>query len=227
MHIEPPRVSLHSVREFLSHYLMIVLSILTALGLEAFLEHRHHVEAAETAQHAIEAELRDNLRQIEAMKHENAVRLAPLQALDAQLTRELQDGKPAAEISAEIAALVRANKVDLGLFYPTLRREAWDVAVANQAATWIPADALGRYASAYTQQRDAVTAASTVFLDGPRFIDAITDARVQGVEPRAFLRTVNQAIATLQAMQNRLDALRFALARAVPASEEGAASAAH
>ena len=35
MHLELPNVRLQSVRDFLKHYLMIVLSILTALGLEA------------------------------------------------------------------------------------------------------------------------------------------------------------------------------------------------
>lgn len=34
MHLEIPKQKLHSLKEFASHYLMIVLSILTALGLE-------------------------------------------------------------------------------------------------------------------------------------------------------------------------------------------------
>ncbi|WP_153242627.1 hypothetical protein [Frateuria defendens] len=33
MHLELPKVPLHSLKDFLKHYLMIVLSILTALGL--------------------------------------------------------------------------------------------------------------------------------------------------------------------------------------------------
>ena len=40
---------------------MIVLSILTALGLEAWIEHTHHRHAAEVAGAQIEAEIRANL----------------------------------------------------------------------------------------------------------------------------------------------------------------------
>ena len=64
MHIEPPKVSMHSVKEFFTHYLMIVLSVLTALGLEALLEHMHHAHAAEAAQQAIETELANNVAEI-------------------------------------------------------------------------------------------------------------------------------------------------------------------
>ena len=46
MHFEVPKVKMHSLREFLQHYLMIVLSILTALGLEQWIEGAHHRHAA-------------------------------------------------------------------------------------------------------------------------------------------------------------------------------------
>ena len=49
MHFELPRVRIHSMKDFIKHYLMIVLSILTALGLEAWIEHAHHAHAAEAA----------------------------------------------------------------------------------------------------------------------------------------------------------------------------------
>lgn len=38
MHLELPKAQLKSFGDFLKHYLMIVLSILTALGLEAGLD---------------------------------------------------------------------------------------------------------------------------------------------------------------------------------------------
>ena len=223
MHIEPPKVSLHSVKEFISHYLMIVLSVLTALGLEAFLEHLHHVHAAEAAQEAIEAELQDNVAQVKAASNENSVRLAPLKALDAQLTAQVQARTPRDEIQMELSALVRADKVELGLYVPTLRHEAWDVAVANQAATWIDRATLTRYASAYAQQREIDNASASALLDGPRLIDAMTDARVQNVDPTSFLHAINQAIVTLQAMQYRLDALQTTLLHALPADKAEAA----
>src|SRR4051812_47339203 len=60
MHIEPLEKLPRSVREFLSHYAMIVLSILTALALEQValgLEHRH--EGAR-AKEEIEQEIASN-----------------------------------------------------------------------------------------------------------------------------------------------------------------------
>jgi hypothetical protein len=223
MHIEPPKVSLHSVKEFITHYLMIVLSVLTALGLEAFLEHRHHVHAAEAAQEAIEAELQDNIVQIKSMARENEVRLRPLKALDERLSQELRDGKPRAGIADEISALVRADKVDLGMFVPTLRHEAWDVAVANQAATWIDRAVLSQYARAYAQQREMESSENSALFDGPRFIDAMTDARAQGADPVTFLRAVSQATVTMQALQNRLGTMQASLLRALPADKADAA----
>ena len=53
MHLELPRVRIHSLKDFIKHYLMIVLSILTALGLEAWIEHAHHAHAAEAASRPI------------------------------------------------------------------------------------------------------------------------------------------------------------------------------
>lgn len=223
MHIEPPKVAMHSVKEFFTHYLMIVLSVLTALGLEALLEHMHHVHAAEAAQEAIEAELADNVAQVKSSINENRVRLAPLQALDTRLVGEMQSGKPKDEIAAEINALMRADGVDLGLFVPTLRHDAWDVAVANQSATWVDRDSLTRYARAYTQQRILDAGASSTLLDGPRFVDAMTDARAQGADPVVFLRAISEAVGAMQATQNRLQLLETTLLNALPADKAEAA----
>ena len=63
MHLEPLEKLPRSVREFLSHYAMIVLSILTALALEQValtLEHRH--EGAR-AKEEIEQEIASNHQQ--------------------------------------------------------------------------------------------------------------------------------------------------------------------
>ena len=223
MHIEPPKVSMHSVKEFVTHYLMIVLSVLTALGLEALLEHMHHVHAAEAAQQAIETELADNVAQIRSTMQDNATRLVPMQALDQRLTDELRSGKPRAEIVAEISALARANKIDVGLYIPSLRHEAWDVAVANQSATWIDQAMLTRYAGAYALQRLNESLPTAKAIDFPRLVDAVTDARVGNVDPGAFLRSIHQAAVALRALQSELDALQGTLLRALPTDKADAA----
>jgi hypothetical protein len=224
MHIEPPKVSMHSVKEFVSHYLMIVLSVLTALGLEAFLEHLHHVHAAEASQQAIEAELAENVAQIRSSMADNATRLAATQALDTRLTEEIRTGKPKAEIVAEIGSLARANQIDVGLFVPTTRHEAWDVAVANQSATWIDPVTLTRYARAYALQRQDESLPATRAIDFPRLVDSITDARIDNVEPAAFLRSIHQAAVSLKSLQSQLNALQETLLGALPADKAEAAN---
>lgn len=221
MHIEPPKVSMHSVKEFMTHYLMIVLSILTALGLEAVLERLHHAHAAEAAQHAIEVELRDNVVQIDqTIKADERTRV-PLRNLAEHLIQEIQAAKPRADIAAEITQLVNAGPIDVGLHTPTLRHEAWDVAVANQAAAWIEDATLARITAAYAQQRDAVAPRSTPLLDGPRLVSAMSDARMNEVDPREFVRVLEQALAANDAVINALTGLRRSVSAALPAERAG------
>ena len=217
MHIEPPKVSMHSVKEFVTHYLMIVLSVLTALGLEAVLERLHHAHAAEAAQHAIETELRDNVAQISQTITANEQTRVPLRRLSEHLIQELQAGKPRPEVAAEISQVVNAGQLDLGLHTPTLRHEAWDVAVANQAATYIEDATLAKITAAYAQQREAISARSTALFDGPRFVSAVTDARMNDVDPREFVRALEQALAANDTVINALIALRLTVSQALPA----------
>jgi hypothetical protein len=217
MHFEVPRVALHSFREFASHYLMIVVSILTALGLEAWIESAHHRHAAEAAQHAIEAEIRMNVADVRAAIERNAAREKPLAALDDSLSQELAQHVPEARISEHIAERVKAG-IELGLFVPTLRHEAWDVAVANQSVGWIEPDTLARLSAAYSALHDMGSGGGVYapLFDGPRFVDAMTDARTSAPEPRELLRVIHQAVVTLQSTRSRLEAFEDALQRALP-----------
>jgi hypothetical protein len=215
MHFEVPRVSLHSFREFASHYLMIVVSVLTALGLEAVIERAHHRHAAEAAQTAIEAEIRLNIAGVQHAIENNRVRVQPLEELEGSLEQSFNQSVPTAQLAARISERVRAG-IDLGLFVPTLRHEAWDVAVANQSVGWIEPAALGRLSAAYAAQHDlASSGLAAPLFNGPRFVDAQTDARTGAADPREFLRVLQQAVVTLRATQNRLEALQEELQRAV------------
>jgi len=104
---------------------------------------------------------------------------------------------------------------------PTLRHEAWDVAVANQAATYIEDATLARITAAYAQQREAVAPRSTSLLDGPRFVDAMTDARMGGADPREFVRVLEQAVAANDTVINALTALRRTVSAALPGARAG------
>ncbi len=215
MHFEVPKLP-HSIREFFAHYVMIVVSILTALGLEAAVQHFHQAHAAEAAQQSMEAELRANLDALRQSNVDNFKRLKPLEELTALLVKDFGDGVPDAQIRQQIAERVKAG-LELGLFYPRLRHEAWDVAVANQSASYLAPDVLRRLSIAYTAQREINMANLTPFLNVPAFVDAMTDARIGAADPRAFLHAVRQAATTVRDATQKLAQLERDLAQALPA----------
>jgi hypothetical protein len=221
MHLELPRVSLHSMKEFATHYLMIVVSILTALGLEALIENAHHRHAAEAAREAIVAEIGQNIADVRGALEQDRLRLKPLEALGDTVRKALVDGLPAPQLSALITQHAQAG-IDVGLHYPLLHREAWDVAVANQSASWIDAAELRRLSAAYTWGVDSRASDLALFLDAPRFVSAISDARMGTADPREFLRVLDQAATALRSTVYRYEAVEAALQRALAAPGEAA-----
>ncbi len=217
MHFEVPKLP-HSVKEFGTHYVMIVVSILTALGLEAAVERMHHAHAAEKAQNALEAELRTNLAELRSSNAKNAARLKPLEDLCDLLIKDFDDRVPTAQIKKQMAEHAKAG-IDFGLFYPYLRHEAWDVAVANQSASFMEPEALRRLSVAYAAQREVNLANLTAFVNLPSFINALTDARVGANDPHEFLRAMRQASLTVRSTNQKLMNLEKDLEAALPEEE--------
>ena len=224
MHFEVPKMP-HSVKEFATHYVMIVVSILTALGLEAFVEHLHHAHAAEVAQQAIETELRGNLAELRSSNADNLKRLRPLEDLTNLLIKDFEDQMPTAQIKAQIAQRMK-TEIDLGLFTPILRHEAWDVAVANQSASYVEPETLRRLSAAYAAQREIIDNTLLTFFNAPAYINALTDARIDGGDPREFLHEIRQASVTLGGAYKKLAQLEMALERALPEEQHSQAPAA-
>ena len=219
MHFEVPSLP-HSVKEFAAHYVMIVVSILTALGLEALIEHLHHEHAADQAQRAIEAELRTNLAELRFNDAANVKRLTPLDDLANRLIKDFDDHVPTATIKEEMAQRVKAG-VDFGLFTPTLRHEAWDVAVANQSASYMEPDLLRRLSVAYAAQRELNIGALTIMFNAPEYLNALTDARVGAADPHEFLRSIRQAAFTVRSAHSKFRELDRELVRALPGESSG------
>src|SRR5581483_999879 len=124
---EPPKAPLVSVKEFGLHYLMIVLSILTAIGLEELLRTYHNHEAAEAAERAIETELRANLAELRQAVQANRDRREELNKLGDSLAEEIRSNKDPAALKRK---LLDNPQITVGLLVPTLQHDAWDVAVA-------------------------------------------------------------------------------------------------
>jgi hypothetical protein len=219
VHFEVPKLRKHSLKEFAQHYLMIVLSILTALGLEQWIERAHHRHAAEYASTQIEAELRANLNDIRTSKQVNAQNLGPLNELNDAIIADVRKGVPDKLINQHVQSL--QGKFVLSVNWPTFASQAWDVAVANQSATWIDTATLRRFSAAYAAQREAatwVTHDSTLALDAPRMVALRT--RIQlgvDIDPIEFLGVVRQMINTNTQTQLHLEQTEKQVVAALPA----------
>jgi hypothetical protein len=225
MHLELPKARLHSLKDFGKHYLMIVLSILTALGLEAWIEHAHHSHAAAEASRRMDEELAQVVGAIEQSTTINQKELATLQAFDAMVTSALAAGIDTSEISRRIQA--RRDDYQLNANWPTLSTVAWDEAVADQSAGWIEGEALRRYSSAYTAERELGTWLqhdSTLVLDAPHLVDTLTDLQAgHPVDPYGFLRSLRQMEMMLG---SEISHLQSASRRIAPALHDAGANGA-
>lgn len=225
MHLELPKVRLASFEDFAKHYLMIVLSILTALGLEAWIEHVHHQHAAAAASAQIEAEIRSNLAEVELDARRDAVQLKRLDGIRDAVIRDLRSNVPDDVVRQHIIAMTRKG-FDLDMQFPTLRHEAWDVAVANQSASWIDRTRMQRYSAAYANARDSVTLMredTAILMNGTGMVDTIADLETGQVQPRPFLHVISQMRAMIGQTVQNLRLLTKQLAAALPPTSTGAA----
>jgi len=194
MHLELPKIKIESLKDFAKHYLMIVLSILTALGLEAWIEHVHHHHAAEFSRRRMDQELTQVLKDIQHSVQIDQTSLATLKEFDARIVADLASGLDTTEISKHI--LAHRSEFTLNTNWPTLPTNAWDAAVADQSVGWIDAGTLQHYAAAYTSERTLsswLLHDSTLLMDAPRLVDTLTDLNMgHPVEPYAFLRCLRQ-----------------------------------
>jgi hypothetical protein len=194
MHFELPKLPLHGFKDFAKHYLMIVLSILTALGLEAWIEHTHHRHAAEIAVAQIEAEIHANRAAIDRVHAHDVERMHALEKLRDAVLHDMQAHVPDATILQHVHEQT-PDGLYLDWRWPTLKHEAWDVAVADQSASWIDNERLRRYSDIYAAQtRDeaSMTGDVPLVLDGPRMVDAMINLQVDNVRPEELLHVINQ-----------------------------------
>lgn len=230
MHLELPKVSLDSFKEATKHYLMIVLSILTALGLEAWIERSHHEHAAAAAVAAMQAELRQNLKDTDEILAKNIATLHGIEKLDKTLMADFASNADTATINQHIHDLRDTFKLNLDA--PNLPSTAWEVAVANQSATWIKAEELKKFSAAYAEQRNmsAWLQHMATGINVPEFVNFYSELQWgRPVDPRTFHLSVRQAESALSNLIGNLQPVRKSIAEAVgeltPASKS--ADAAH
>jgi len=211
MHFEVPKAS--TFKEFGGEYLMIVISILTALGLEHGAQAMHHRHLAHQASQNIDAEIRANIAELTAVRAHNKAEQDNKIALRDALLAEIQSGASDAALRTNLKSHY-ASVFRISLQTPTLRREAWDVAVANQAVSWMPPDQLKRYSVIYAGMRDLQALVATgagSFMDGPRMQDAKSNVEMGGADPRETYRMLNQVVASFGNLNGNLRNLQSEL----------------
>lgn len=219
MHVEMPKKgALASAKAFAGEYAMIVVSILTALALEHAAQSWHHRHRAHEAQSNIETEIRINLEELRSAMRKNQREIDKLEKLRVMLGKDIRDKVDGAELVKHMNDTAK-DGFGLSVVTPTLRREAWEVAVASQAASWIETERLQRFAGVYALQRDTTLATSDtlkLMLDAPAMLNKAVDVEFGKVDATGIYYSVEQMKSTLRSTQSNLVELEKELVRALP-----------
>lgn len=188
MHIEPPGHAPQSLKDFGVHYLMIVIGILTAVGIEQGIEAIHHHELASQAILQIEEELKSNLHEASSTLEDNKRRLVALRATEEALAKDVSQK----DVSLE-TFMTRLRSIAIGGATPLLRRDAWDAAIASQALTHVEPAIVRRYSAAYSAERDTTSTILATFAIGNwpgQLESALVDAKLGKVDQVGLLNAL-------------------------------------
>jgi hypothetical protein len=220
MHIDAPKGSVTSFRDFIGKYAMFVVSILTALGFEQAGQLWYHTKLANEASAKIVSELRANVDELRSIHKKNAEQLKILERVTKLLAVDLKAGQPDAAILKHLHEDTK-GQLGMNMVTPTLRRDAWEVAVANQSASYMPADTLHRYSLAYTNLRDAQQAWPMLLqfsMDGPGAVNIMSDLETGKGDARAVFHVLQQMKGAIREIESNGDRLEKDLETALKAS---------
>lgn len=209
MHLEQHHHAPKSWSEFARQYAMIVLSIMTALGLEHVAISLHDAGAARDSRVRIEAELARNLTDLKHAEENNEANIAK----GAETMKALVDGIKAGTADPATALAIVAPMFDhFQISLPSWQRDAWDAAIADQSAGHLSAEDLRRYAEVYSDARD-IAAQAQLLLGGEwltRAAELGIDFRLGKIDARTTANTLarflvaGQQIAIMQKALDRL-----------------------
>ena len=210
MHFEVPKAK--TLKEFGGEYLMIVISIATALALEHGVQTLHHRHLAHEAAVKIDAEIQANVQELDAALNHNNDQLKKTLLAREQLLAGIKD--KAADHTL-ITQLMQQHKLGISMLTPSLRREAWEVAVASQAVSWMPQQQLERYSGIYASMRDvhSISSSGSNFLNGAAMLNTFSDIQMGEGDPKAVYRTLTQMISAYSNTDGNLQELRDKLAK--------------
>ena len=214
MHVEVPKS--HSFKEFAGEYVMIVVSIITALALENGVHRYHQNHRAHEASRNIEAELTANLTDLRSVIKQNDAQLAKTTQMRDILLAGIEARAPDKD-AIENAIKKAGGQFGIVMVTPSFQHEAWDVAVANQSLTWVETDRLKQYATQYSGMRDVQTVLAnrgTSFVDHTQVAAAFASLKLKEYNARDTYRVLTQISATHDATNSLLKELERALTQA-------------
>lgn len=212
MHVEVPKS--HSFKEFAGEYIMIVVSIITALALENGVHRYHQNHRAHEAVRNIEAELAANLTDLRATIKKNEAQIATTTKMRDILLANIEAGASDQEAIGDAIKKAGGN-FGIVMETPSFQHEAWDVAVANQSLTWVETGRLKHYANQYSNMRDTQTVLAnrgTSFVDNAQIAAAFANFRLREYNARDTYRVLTQITSTYEATNSLLKNLTKVLA---------------
>ena len=181
-------------KTFAGEYVMIVLSIMTALALENGVRQWHQAREAQEAARNLDAEIAVNLAEMRSVIAHNDAEIQRIRRLREILLKDIKAGVGDKEAIKNV--MIASNmRFDLNIHSPSLQREAWDVAVANQALSFMPQEQLLRYAKQYASMRDIQTllvGSGNSFMDMPQLSNTMSNLQLNDITARDLYRTLTQ-----------------------------------
>jgi len=192
MHFEVPKS--HSFKAFAGEYVMIVVSILTALALENAVHSYHQSHKAHEAARNLDAEIAVNIAEVHTAIEKNDAEVKRVKRLGEVLLADIKAGVGDKE-ALKHAMSGNGSSFGINFTIPSLQREAWDVAVANQALSYMPQEQLLRYAKQYANMRDVQTMMmnpGNSFADLPALSNTMSNLQMNEITARELYRTIAQ-----------------------------------
>lgn len=207
MHFERPKAK--SFKEFAGEYIMIVVSILTALALEHAAQSYHRWHVVQEAVHSLNMEIAANIAETHKVIEHNTIQVDKLAHLKQVVSADIKAGTSDHDTLRHMMKEA-GNDFGLNIRSPSLQREAWDVAIANQALSYMDPDKLQRYAKLYAVMRDmqnALSGASNAFINLPQYMDTVSDIEIDKVTAHDMYRTLGQLSAAYRSSIGNLKSL--------------------
>lgn len=181
-----------SIKAFAGEYVMIVLSIVTALALENGVRSYQQAREAQEAARSLDAEIALNIAETRSAIGHNTAQAQKVNGFKKILLADIKAGVGDKEA---IRHTMAGQDFGVSMVTPSLQHEAWDVAVANQSLSHMPPAQLQRYAKQYASMRDlqAVLAGKgNGFLNLPQFSDTFSNFQMDELDARALYRILTQ-----------------------------------